>query len=321
MAGLFKEAERADLAKAAKIARENFTKVYEEIYGNTMGKYGIDTEEAAFKQFIRFSGLNGVPRVDSRDSASPELEAFKPRSLTVRFHSYRGKWGYLDEDARDDQWNYFKQVASTIGEAAAYQLETIGAEFLNLAADTSATGGWDSKSLLHPAHDNDNGTTYSNVSAPLATLEEKVNAALKYFDAVPDAHGRPVPVARKVFIVHTTKRRELLQILGSKTAVTLVPAQGGNLSTGTVNPNPQIRSQFMDDLGDIRVISTPYLDNALADQFIALGEGHEVFFLWNMKPTTKFFETTDPDTTWQRIWFKVTTGWLDARKVFGVQAA
>jgi len=321
-AGLFKEAERAELAKKARMARESFTKVFEDVYGKTGGTYGIDMEDAAFREFIRFSGLNGVPRVASRNATSPEMEAFKPRQLAVRFDSYRGKWGYLDEDYRDDKWNYFKQVASTIGEAAAYQLEMIGAEILNLAADTTAIGGWDQKSLLNTAHDNDNGTTYSNVSAPLGTMEAKLEAALTYFDSVPDAHGRPVPVAQKTIIVHTTKRRELMQLLNARTAIYRV--QGNDLSTATPptpQPNSAIPSIFMDDLGDIKVISSPYIDSSLKEQFLVFGRGHEVFFLWNMKPTMKFFTTNDPDTTWQRIWFKVQKGWVDARKVYGVRAA
>lgn len=312
--------QRREIAAAFKngpadFEKNGFYKVQNQIFA--LGGYGSSTMDARYAELGVKGVLGAIPRQRDRFKPYPLIDAPNPKILTVEASSYRGAYAYLWEDLQDDKMGYYKEMASSLAQAALFTRELIAHDMFNRAKDSTLPQGWDGLTLANAAHPllNPAAGTYSNTIAAAAPSETILQSVMDYFDKIPDHQGRPNKASTKiVLLVHISKLRAWRQILNSPTAITNVAA--AQLTSTSPNPNPQIPNYFQSD--NVTVIGTPYFTATDLNSFIAIAPGINGLY-WRKRFTREgLFDDNNPPKTTHFVWDKFTCGSVDHRAILVV---
>lgn len=306
MPSVFDITQRKGLEQVTKEAKAEFTSVYKEFYSG--GEYGTMKGDGAYEEFVRFTGLPGIAKENSKYDATPQLQAFEPKMYRIRFEEYRGGFFYLTRDLDDDQIGFFKKQAASLGKSMAYTHELLGHYIFNNATNGALLGGWDNKTLGASNHDLLNGQTYSNLLPAGGPSEATMQSILDYYDRVPNDNGRPYKVNSIRLFVHTKRYRDWRRLVGSSVAFT-------SPVDGSANANSAITTKFGDD--NVTVIGTPYLENE--STVICIGAQHELFWIDRTPTRSRMIQKEDPEGYLHTISWRGNVGWVDPKMVAIVQ--
>jgi len=107
----------------------------------------------ALEMEVMYSGLPAVPRVASDTVATPQVSFEISPKVIYRHHEYRYQYVYTKVAADDDQYGIITDVIGTMGEGAAYRMETVAAELFNNGTDANAYSTWDGKAIFAADHE------------------------------------------------------------------------------------------------------------------------------------------------------------------------
>ena len=249
------------------------------------------------EQDVLHSGLGAVPKVNG-DLLTTPLSSFEvSKAVTYRQEHYRQQYVYTYDAARKDKTGTVTGVVRSMGEAAAYTMEVVAADILNL--NTTTTGGIDNKALAATDHELIDGTTYSNYAVAggpnFATLQTIYNYFRK---GIKNDNGRIVPVEIECIEVAPELLPAWKQLLSSNTAV------------GQDNPN--VINPYGSMLTADRVQENVYLTGSFDTHVI--GRAHHLNMFVFEEPRTRTWNENDPEAIHHWIGMQFVTGWTDARR-------
>lgn len=252
------------------------------------------------EQDVLYSGLGAVPKVNGDLLKSPLASFSVSDPVTYRQEHYKQQYVYTFDAARKDKTGTVTDVVRSMGEAAAYTIETVAADIFN---DTTVTGGIDNQELFATDHTLIDGTTYSNIAIAggpnFATLQTIYNYFRK---GIKNDQNRITPV----------------EIDSIEVAPELVPAWKQLLSSNTQvgQDNPNVINPYGQMLSADRVFENVYLTNSFDTHVI--GRGHRLNMFVFEQPRTRTWNDDDPEAIHHWIGMQFVVGWTDARRVLFV---
>lgn len=256
----------------------------------------IPTNNEVEMDFL-YSGLGAVPRVEGELQKTPLADFQTSDPVAYRQEHYRQQYAYTFDAARKDKTGIVTGVVRSMGEAAAYTMETVAADIFNL--NTTTVGGVDGTTLAATDHTLLDGTTYSNIATAggpnFATLQTIYNYFRK---GIKNDNGRIVPVEIEYIEVAPELVPAWRQLLGSNTQI------------GQDNPN--VINPYGSMLTPDRIQENVYLTNSFDTHVV--GRGHHLNMFVFEAPRTRTWNEDDPEAIHHWIGMQFVVGWTDARR-------
>lgn len=251
------------------------------------------------------SGLGAVPEVNSDLEQTPTTTFKTSDPVGYRQVEYRQQYIYTRNAAMKDKTGTVTSVVRSMGEGAAYTIETVAADIFNL--NTTTTGGWDGKALAATDHELLNSNdTYSNIAVAggpnFATLQTIYNYFRK---GIKNDQGFIVPVEVDAIEVAPELVPAWRQLLGDNTQ----PGQD----------NPSVSNPYRGMLTPDKVRENVYLTNSFDTH--VLGMGHHLNMFVFEQPRTRTWNDDDPEAIHHWIGMQFVKGWTDARRYLYIPGA
>lgn len=265
------------------------------------GRYlNVESTDNIVEMDFLFNGLPAVPKVSSDLEKTPLGDFVTSNPVGYRQEEYRLQYVYTFKAARFDKTGIITDVVGSMGESAAYSIETVAASLLNNANVSGNTGGIDNLTLANSAHTLVDGTTtYSNILVAGGPNTASLQTLYNYYrKGIKNDNNRTVPVGIKAIEVAPELAPAWRQLLNSTTQ----PGQ----------PNPNVPSAFRDLLTADAVGENVYLTNTF-DTHI-LGDNHHLFMFVAENPRTRTWNDNDPEAIHHWIGFMLVVGWTDGRR-------
>lgn len=264
------------------------------VHGRYLNVMSTDNE---VEQDVLTSGLGAVPKVNG-DLLRTPLSSFSTSDpVSYRQEQYRQQYVYTFDAARKDKTGTVTGVVRSMGESAAYTIEVVAADILNL--NTSTTGGVDNKALAATDHALLDGTTYSNITVAGGPNFAMLQTIYNYFrKGIKNDNGRIVPIEIECIEVAPELLPAWRQLLSSNTQV------------GQDNPN--VINPYGSMLTADRVQENVYLTGSFDTHVI--GRGHHLNMFVFEAPRTRTWNEDDPEAIHHWIGMQFVVGWTDARR-------
>jgi len=256
-------------------------------------------------QYERMSGLAGVAHFTQISEGQEPPESNPKQKYDGKFtHLMYGLISRLTKNAMaDDRTGLLREIPRMQAEAGKKTMETIVAAMFDRSQNGSYTGP-DGKVLCATDHPRADGGTWSNRPATNADLGVAVlESALTDFESTVDDYGDPAMPVPVMLLINQANRWAATQLLENFD------------KSGTTNRDINaVKNQFK----GLRPFVWPYITDT--DSWYLLNEKvKRQIFVYMREALSKRFVTA-PDNTLDAIfqsWFRMVTGWVDARGVYG----
>jgi hypothetical protein len=280
--------------------------------------FNVESSSNAEERHVLHGGLPAVPRVASDTVKTPQVSFSVAAPVIYRHGEYRYQYVYTKVAADDDQYGAVRGVVGGMGEGAAFTMEQVAANVLNLGL-TNFTLGWDAQPLFSATHGLiGNAATYSNITAVGGPTYATVHVIHAYFRRLLNDQGFWTPVEIESVQVSPELAplwRNLLSNQSSATvlAYTVGSGLGGNAAYGaTANANSGVTNMTLGLTPD-KIVENHYLTN-VADT-IVIGRGKHTYMYMREAPNTDTYNIDDPKAMAHRIQMRFSVGFTDARRV------
>ena len=320
MASVISQAFDAKLHRAAwsKISREGF----ETIPKVSSSFLSTEPSSNALETDIIYSGLGAVPQVASDVVTTPLVDFTISPKVVYRHNEYRYQYVYTKVAADDDQYGLVTDVIGTMGEGAAFTMETVAAEILNLGLDPLAYATWDGLSVFNAAHQLvGSAQTYSNITAASGPTYALLQVIYSYFRRVLNDQGFWTPVEIESIQVSPEIAPLWRQLLASNSAYATLAYTGGVGGAAgynqTANANSGVGSVYAGlGLTADKVVENVYLTGT--DDTYVIGVGKKAYMYVREAPNTDTYNINDPKAMAHRIQMRFSQGVTDARRMLHI---
>lgn len=259
----------------------------------------IQTDAETEVDFL-YNGLGDVPQIQSAElGILPTASGFRmgPEvSYTVEEFGY--KYVYTKRSAELDRMGLIVSTVGSMGEGAAETIENVAVKIFN--DNLTRAGGWDNKPLASLTHELLDGSVYSNILTAGGPSFHALQSIYNYVNkGVRNDNGR---------IIRT-------RIKGLEVAPELVPIWRQLVASPTQagQPNPNVKNPFDADLLTPDKIYPNGRLTGTYDTHILL-EGHHLNMFVRKSPTTRTWNTDEPEAIVHAIEFELVVGHTDARR-------
>lgn len=284
------------------------------IYGKEYADYAVEwdklfeknTSDRAYEEDL---GLSSFGLASVKNEGAPITYDTERQGFTSRYNHVVYALGFIvtREIFEDDQYGKVgAQKAKALARSMRQTKEIIGANIYNRAFEGSGYTGGDGKELIHSAHLNVAGGTWSNKIATAADLSEAaLEQAVIDIAGFRDDRGLLIAAKPEKLVIPYQLQFEAARILGSD----------GRVGTDLNDPNVLKQKGIFSN-----VVTNHYLTDSDA-----------WFILTNVKDGLKYFERRgdqfemDNDFDTENAKFKATArysfGWSDPRAIYGSAGA
>lgn len=306
----------------SKFSREGF-ELIDKVHSTSLN---VEPSSNALETDIIYGGFGAVPRVASDTVQTPLVDFQISPKVVYRHDEYRYKYVYTKVAADDDQYGAVTDVISTMGEGAAFRMETVAAELFNLGEDATAFATWDGQPIFSAIHELvGSGQTYSNITAAGGPTFAQLQIIYSYFKRVLNDQGFWVPV--EIESIQTSPEmaplwRQLLAANSAYNTLAYTAGTGGGASYTTApadntQPNPGIPNVYRGlGLTPDKVVENVYLENV--DDTYVVGRGKKFYMYVREAPNTDTYNIDDPKAMAHRIQMRFSVGATDARRVLKI---
>lgn len=317
MASVISQTFDAKLHRAAwsKISREGFETI-PKVHSSYLN---VEPSTNALETDIIYSGLGAVPKVASDVVQTPLVDFKISPKVVYRHNEYRYQYVYTKVAADDDQYGLVTDVIGTMGEGAAFTMETVAAEILNLGTDATAYATWDGKAIFATDHELvGSTTTYSNRVTASGPTYALLQVIYSYFRRVLNDQGFWTPVEIESIQVSPETAPLWRQLLASNSAYATLAYTGGVGGaagyTPTANSNSGIGAVYAGlGLTADKVVENVYLTGT--DDAFVIGVGKKAYAYIREAPNTDTYNINDPKAMAHRIQMRFSQGVTDARRM------
>jgi hypothetical protein len=290
--------------------------------------FNIESSTNAEERHVLHGGLPAVPQVASDTVKTPQVSFDIAPPVIYRHNEYRYQYLYTKVAADDDQYGKIRGVVGGMGEGAAYTMEQVAANILNLGTTPVLATGWDGLPLFDNAHQLiGNPATYGNIiqGGPTYATMHVIHA---YFRRLLNDQGFWTPV--EIESIQCAPElaplwRQLLNASAAYGTLDFTGGVGGAATYGTTppagffqNPNPGIPNQASTlGMTSAKVVENHYLTNV--EDTIIIGKGKHLYMYMREAPNTDTYNIDDPKAMAHRIQMRFSVGFTDARRVLLVQ--
>jgi hypothetical protein len=323
VANIISQTFDAKLHRAAwsKISREGFETI-PKVHSSYLN---VEPSSNALETDIIYSGLGAVPRVASDVVQTPLVDFKISPKVVYRHNEYRYQYVYTKVAADDDQYGLVTDVIGTMGEGAAFTMENVAAEILNLGTDAGAYATWDGLSVFNANHQLvGSDVTYSNITAASGPTYALLQTIYSYFRRVLNDQGFWTPV--EIESIQCAPElaplwRQLLAANAAHATLAYTGGVGGQAAYDSTPPagffqnaNPGIGSVYGGlGLTADKVVENVYLTNT-EDTFV-IGRGKKAYLYMREAPNTDTYNIDDPKAMAHRIQMRFSQGVTDARRM------
>jgi hypothetical protein len=281
--------------------------------------FNVESSSNAEERHVLHGGLPAVPQVASDTVKTPQVSFSIADPVVYRHNEYRYQYLYTKVAADDDQYGKIRGVVGGMGEGAAYTMEQVAANILNLGQTTTLAAGWDGKALFANNHNLiGNAQTYSNITAPGGPTYATMHVIHAYFRRLLNDQGFWTPVEIESIQVAPELAPLWRQLLSNMTATDRLAYSsgtgGGSVYTETTN-NADGIVNIARSLGMTpeKIVENHYLTNI--DDTIVIGRGKHLYMYMREAPNTDTYNIDDPKAIAHRIQMRFSVGFTDARRV------
>jgi hypothetical protein len=212
-----------------------------------------------------------------------------PISGATKVYTHAGSGlGYkiTPEMVRHEQYGQMKKMEASLIRATVDKQETDAHSILNNGFSTSYTGFGSGEALFSTSHARlDSGTANANTPATQISLGvTALQNAIIAFRGWKDDRGRPIRGIPKLLIIGPSDLMTARELLGT----TLKPGTANN----DLNAIREDGLSFMD---------TPYLTDSASNSWFLIGDGHDLNFIWDLRPTVTMDEDFDSDIIKRKV--------------------
>jgi len=283
--------------------------------------FNVESSSNAEERHVLHGGLPAVPRVASDTVKTPQVSFDIAEPVIYRHDEYRYQYVYTKVAADDDQYGKIRGVVGGMGEGAAYTMEQVAANILNLGTTTTLATGWDGKALFATDHKLiGSSTTYSNITAMGGPTYATMHVIHAYFRRLLNDQGFWTPVEIESIQVAPELAplwRNLLVNMSTSNVLSynINSGTGGSAAySASTNSNSGI-ANIASSLGMTpeKIVENHYLTNI--DDTIIIGRGKHMYMYMREAPNTDTYNIDDPKAIAHRIQMRFSTGFTDARRV------
>jgi len=259
--------------------------------------------DSSSKQDEKYSGVSGFG-LFAETSEGAQINYDDPVQMydvTLTHVKYTKGFKISEELYEDDQYNIMNKKPAQLARAARRTAETINANILNRAFNSSYADGGDGEELCSTDHDrSDGGSAQSNASATgitftEANLETGLLASRQQLDdrgmriqVMPDTLVGPIDLEKEMNIVVRSVARP-----------------------GTADNDANVYQ------GRFNVIAWEYITNNNTMWFLIDKSQAQLIWLWRVKPEFKQDTAFDTGMALFKSRFRGVAGWSDWRGVWG----
>lgn len=264
----------------------------------------VQDSRRAYEESMGISGLGPLAKKGELETTILD-EPLKLGGVRYIHDTFALGFAISKEMLDDDQYGAMRQLAGQLGRSSRFTSELFGHDVYNNGFTTAKYVGRDGKALFatdHPVVGT--GGTYANRPAVDVDLSEAaIEAAIQSFDNMTDDRGMPIDIQPTTLLVSPENEflaRRLLNSAG-------MPGTNNN----DINPIQ----------GRLNIVVSHYLVDK--DAWFVLGPASDVGikFYWREMPDTKTWDDEDADATFHKIRQRHSTGFDDARGVYGSPGA
>lgn len=276
----------------------------------------------ALEMEVMYSGLPAVPRVASDTVQTPQVSFEISPKVIYRHLEYRYQYMYTKVAADDDQYGIITDVIGTMGEGAAYRMETVAAELFNNGTDANAYSTWDGKAIFAADHELvGSSDTYSNITTETGPTYSTVQVIYSYFKRVLNDQGFWTPVEIESIHVAPELAPIWRQLLSSNTAYARLAYDsgtgGGAQYTESTNNADGITNMAASlGLTADKIVENVYLTGI--DDTYVVGRDKKLNMYVREAPNTDTYNIDDPKSIAHRIQMRFSVGATDARRVLKI---
>lgn len=280
-----------------------FREIYDDAYAEEPTVYErIFHVNSSDKQDEKDSGVTGFSQLKQTDEGASVIYEDPVQMYDVTFTHKKYTLGFKvsEELVEDDQYNVIKGKPAQLGRATRRTAETIAANVLNRAFNSSYVGG-DADELCATGHArSDGGASQSNASATGVTLtDENLETARIAFRQQLDDKGQ---------IIATMPDRLIVPVDLEKDAKILV---GSNLRPGSADNDINVYK------GTLEVIPWEYVTVNNTLWFLQDASQHKLNYFWRVKPEFKQDVAFDTGMALFKTRMRCSVGWSDWRGFWG----
>jgi len=279
----------------------------------------VESSSNAEERHVLHGGLPAVPQVASDTVKTPQVSFSIADPVVYRHNEYRYQYLYTKVAADDDQYGKVRGVVGGMGEGAAYTMEQVAANILNLGQTTNIAAGWDGKALFATNHNLIGNTqTYSNVTAAGGPTYATLHVIHAYFRRLLNDQGFWTPVEIESIQVAPELAPLWRQLLTNMTAtdrLAYTSGTGGGTAYSATTNNADGIANIARTLGmsPEKIVENHYLTNI--DDTIVIGRGKHLYMYMREAPNTDTYNIDDPKAIAHRIQMRFSVGFTDARRV------
>lgn len=281
--------------------------------------FNVESSSNAEERHVLHGGLPAVPRVASDTVKTPQVSFDIAEPVIYRHDEYRYQYVYTKVAADDDQYGKIRGVVGGMGEGAAYTMEQVAANILNLGTTTTLAAGWDGKALFANDHKLiGSSTTYSNITAQGGPTYATMHVIHAYFRRLLNDQGFWTPVEIESIQVAPELAPLWRNLLANMSVSGTLEYTGGTGVTTSYNTVANANSGIANTASSLgmtpeKIVENHYLTNI--DDTIVIGRGKHMYMYMREAPNTDTYNIDDPKAIAHRIQMRFSTGFTDARRV------
>lgn len=261
-------------------------------------------------QYEKLSGITGVQNLATKTEGSPmtEIKPYQKYDKTFTHTSYGGFTEITHEAMNDDRSGKLRGIPKMHTLSGIRTVETIAAAHFD-RSQTAAYTGPDGKVLCATDHPRAaDGGTWSNRPSTNADLGVAVlESALTDYENTPDDNNNPTVFMPTMLLINGANRFMAAQLLE-------------NLDkTGTANRDINaIKNQY----SGLRMFVDPYLTDTDAWYLLCPPSERQLIWFWREKLATDMYPAYDKTkNAIFESFFRASSGWVDARGIYGSSGA
>lgn len=281
-----------------------FRKIYNDAFEEEpMTFEKIMKVEDSSKQDEKYSGVTGFG-LFTQTGEGGQVNYEDPIQMydVVLTHvKYTKGFKVSEELMEDDQYNVIKTKPAQLARAARRTVETINANILNRAFNSSYADGGDGQELCSTVHPrSDGGSSQSNASATGVTLtDQNLETAIIAMREQLDDKGMRIQVMPDTLVTTINNEKEANILVNS------------NMRSGTADNDINVYK------GKFNVVAWEYLTVNDTLWFLLDKSQAQLLWLWRRRPQLKQDTAFDTEMALFKSSFRGVAGWTDWRGVWG----
>ena len=259
--------------------------------------------ETSTKQDEKYSGVTGFGLfAETGEGGQINYDdPYQMYDVTFIHVKYTKGFKVSEELFEDDQYNVMKGKPAQLARAGRRTVETINANILNRAFDSSYADGGDSQELCSVVHPrSDGGSTQSNASATGITFgDANLETGMLASRQQLDDRGQRIQVMPDTLVGPIDLEKEMKIVVNS------------TMRPGVADNDINVYS------GKFKVVNWEYITVNNTTWFLLDKSQAQLMWLWRVHPEFKQDVTFDTGMALFKSWFRGVAGWTDWRGVWG----